>query len=204
VAVNGIDVSYAQGAIDWAGVSETEIAFAYVKATEGISINDEQFSRNWSTSKARGIPRGAYHFFHFNDDPVSQANFFLAAANPQAGDLLPAVDVEVTDGMSNLMQLIQRLRAFISTVEQAISGRRMMIYTGWDFWNTSLAGSDAFSGHPLWIAEYNTDPAPSLPDGWTNWSIWQHQSNGSVSGINGDVNLDVLNGATSDLKDLTV
>jgi lysozyme len=204
MALNGIDVSYAQGFIDWSAVSGARLSFAYIKATEGTGINDPQFARNWSVSKARGMPRGAYHFFRFNDDPIAQANFFLASANPQAGDLLPAVDAETTDGVSDVTQLIQRLAAFISKVEQAISGRRMMIYTGWGFWNSSFQGSDAFSGHPLWIAEYNNQPAPSLPNGWKNWSIWQHESNGSVTGINGDVDLDVLNGDAGALTAITI
>lgn len=204
MALNGIDVSVWQGFIDWAGVAGAGTSFTYVKATEGISVNDSQFARNWSVSKARGIPRGAYHFFHFNQDPIAQANFFLASANPQAGDLLPAVDVEVTDGVSDVTQLVQKLAAFISKVEQAISGKRMMIYTGWGFWNSSFNGSDAFSGHPLWIAEYNNQPSPSLPNGWTNWSIWQYGSNGSVAGINGDVDLDRLNGDAAALNAITL
>ncbi len=204
MALNGIDVSYAQGFVDWAAVAGAGISFAYVKATEGISVNDAQFARNWSVSKARGIPRGAYHFFRFNDDPIAQANFFLASANHQAGDLLPAVDVEVTDGVSDVTQLVQKLAAFISAVEQAVSGRRMMIYTYWGFWNSSFNGSDAFSDHPLWIAEYNNQPTPSLPNGWSNWSIWQHESNGSVTGINGDVDLDRLNGDAAALTAITL
>jgi lysozyme len=204
MALAGIDVSYSQGFVDWSGVSGAGIAFAYIKATEGISINDSQFARNWSVSSARGVPRGAYHFFRFNDDPIAQANFFLASANPQAGDLLPAVDLESTDGVSDVTQLVRTLGAFTSRVEQALSGRRMMIYTGWGYWNSNFQGSDAFSGHPLWIAEYNNQPAPSLPNGWSNWSIWQHESNGSVAGINGDVDLDVLNGDAAALAAITV
>ena len=38
----------------------------------------------------------------------------------------------------------------------------MLIYTDWDFWNSHMQGSDAFAGHPLWVAEYNRDPAPTL------------------------------------------
>jgi len=204
MSLNGIDVSYAQGFVDWSGVSGAGISFAYIKATEGTSINDSQFSRNWSVSKMRDVPRGAYHFFRFNDDPIAQANFFLASANPQTGDLLPAVDVESTDGVTDVTQLVQRLAAFISKVEQSIGGRRMMVYTYWGYWNSSFNGSDAFSGHPLWIAEYNNQSAPSLPNGWNNWAIWQHQSNGSVTGVSGDVDLDTLNGDAAALAAITV
>lgn len=192
--LQGIDVSYAQGTIDWAAVHESGIAFALIKATEGVSIHDPQFARNWSVSKSAGIRRGAYHFFHFSDDPVTQAQSFLASAQPQAGDLLPAVDVETADGITDVSLLVDRLSQFTTAVEKVLDGRRMLIYTDPGFWNSSMRGSDAFTGHPLWVAEYNRDPAPQLPRGWRNWSIWQHDDNGTVTGITGAVDLDVYGG----------
>lgn len=200
--LKGIDVSYAQGEIDWAAVRASGIAFALIKATEGKTSQDSQFSRNWAVSKSVGVVRGAYHFFHFSDDPVEQANSFLASATPQAGDLVPAVDVETTDGITDANVLVDRLSQFTSAVEKTLKGRRMLIYTDWNFWNSSMQGSDAFAGHPLWVAEYNRDPAPTLPHGWSNWTVWQHDDNGTVNGITGAVDLDVFNGAT--LKQLVL
>jgi lysozyme len=202
--VSGFDVSSYQGSVDWAAVAGAGLGFAYVKATEGLTFNDPQFARNWSVSKERGIPRGAYHFFHFNDDPVAQAEFFLASAAPNAGDLLPAVDVEVTDGVTDVTRLVDALSAFITRVEQAMAGKRMLVYTGFGFWNASFHGSDAFAGHPLWIAEYNGDATPVLPGGWNNWIVWQHSSNGTVPGITGSVDLNVLNGDAAALLQITV
>lgn len=190
----GIDVSYAQGAIDWAGVlSQNTIGFAYTKATEGLSLVDDQFARNWQVTQQRGIPRGAYHFFHFSLDPVQQAQHFLNTVKPAKGDLLPMVDVEVDNG-ADIDVKVHTLSQFITTVERAIGGRRMLIYASYGFWNSAMGGSDAFSGHPLWIAEYNNDPQPTLPNGWNAWSIWQYSDAGSVTGISGSVDMDRLNG----------
>ncbi|MGB8519819.1 MAG: GH25 family lysozyme [Candidatus Tumulicola sp.] len=194
--LKGIDVSYAQGDIDWHAVRAAGIAFAFIKATEGASIQDAQFARNWPVAKSVGIHRGAYHFFHFSDDPVAQAHYFLASAKPQKGDLLPAVDVETADGISDASELVTRLSQFTSTVEKALKGRRMVVYTNLDFWSSNIQGSDAFAGHPLWVAEYNRDPSPALPQGWRGWTIWQHDNAGTVNGITGAVDLDVFNGAT--------
>ena len=192
--LNGIDVSYAQGPIDWHAVSASGIHFAFIKATEGVGTPDPQFARNWPVSKSTGVRTGAYHYFHFSDDPVEQAHYFLASAKPKKGDLLPAVDVETTDGIADVSTLVERLSQFTSTVERALGGRRMLIYTGMSFWNTSMQGSNAFAGHPLWLAEYNRDPSPTLPQGWHTWAIWQHDDAGSVNGIIGNVDLDVFNG----------
>src|SRR5437899_3040072 len=59
----GIDVSGHQSTVDWAGVAEAGIAFAYAKATEGTSFVDPQFPINWERMKSANILRGAYHFF---------------------------------------------------------------------------------------------------------------------------------------------
>ena len=195
MALSGIDVSYAQGEIDWHAVRAAGVAFAFIKATEGAGIQDAQFARNRSAAKSAGIAKGAYHFFHFSDDPVAQATYFLASAKPQKGDLLPAVDVETADGVSG-SDLVSRLSQFTSTVEQALNGRRMIVYTNENFWTSTMQGSDAFAGHPLWIAEYNRDRALTLPPGWDTWTIWQHDDAGTVDGIAGAVDLDVLNGTT--------
>lgn len=202
----GIDVSSYQGFIDWAAVSSSgEVAFAYTKATEGVSVSDSQFARNWQVlSQRREIKRGAYHFFHFTSDPVAQANFFLAAANFQAGDLLPMVDVEVNDGVTDITQCVNILSQFLDCVERALGGKKVIVYTSYGFWNGSMNGSDAFSGHPLWIAEYNSDNAPTLPNGWNDWVIWQYESNGQINGITGDVDMDRLNGDAAALAKLII
>lgn len=204
--MQGIDVSAYQGFIDWAAVRATgDVSFAYVKATEGESVSDSQFVRNWQVLAQRPeIKRGAYHFFRFNSDPIAQANFFLAAAAPQTGDLLPMIDIETNDGLTDVTRCVNVISAFLGQVERAIGGRKMLIYTSYGFWNGSMNGTDAFSGHPLWIAEYNSDAAPTLPNGWTNWSIWQFESNGKIGGIIGDVDMDRLNAQADVLDGLVI
>jgi lysozyme len=195
--VKGIDISTFQGTIDWAAVSQSkQVDFAYAKATEGETFTDDRFERNWQTMKLRNVPRGAYHFFRFKGDPVRQADHFLSVIDPQKGDLLPMVDVEVDDGIGNIETKVNALSGFINRVEKALGGSRMVIYTGYGFWNASMGGSDAFSGHPLWIAEYNNDPVPVLPAGWKNWLIWQFSDAGHIPGISGSVDVDRLNGDT--------
>lgn len=200
----GIDVSYAQGVIDWAAVAtQGNVSFVYAKATEGLTLVDDQFARNRTVTMARSIPCGAYHFFHFDLDPLAQAQHFLSVAKPGKGDLLPMVDVEVSNG-DDIATKVAKLSQFITAVERAIGGKRMLVYSSYGFWNSSMGGSAAFSGHPLWIAEYNNDPQPTLPSGWNSWAIWQYSDAGSVAGISGSVDLDRLNGDGTALKALYV
>jgi len=53
-----------------------------------------------------------------------------------------------------------------------------------------------FGDYPLWIADLDRNP-PLLPIGWTTWSLWQHSQTGLINGIDGDVDLDVLNHPTN-------
>lgn len=194
----GIDVSDFQGRVDWTAVARSGVSFAIAKASEGETVVAETFSRNWQTIKAAGLVRGAYHFFRPTADPVRQANTFLSTVKPELGDLPAVLDVEVDDGVDP-GDLSDRVVQWLKVVEAA-TGRQAMIYTSLTFWQTSLNDSDAFRGHPLWIAEYDVD-APLLPGNWSDWVIWQYSESGSISGVEGDVDLNRFNGSIAALKD---
>lgn len=59
----GIDVSIHQDRINWAQVAEDDIAYAYLKASEGATWEDAAFLDNVAGARANGIEIGAYHFF---------------------------------------------------------------------------------------------------------------------------------------------
>ena len=59
--IQGIDVSYFQGNVDWTKVEAAGIRFAYIKVTEGGDRFDPNFRDNWAGAKQAGIARGAYH-----------------------------------------------------------------------------------------------------------------------------------------------
>lgn len=92
----GIDVSgIGQGStFNWSEY-RGRIAFAFVKATEGLSFVDPDYARNWAACAELGIVRGAYHFLHPDLSGGAQADFFLAAVTLRPGDLV-MVDVETT------------------------------------------------------------------------------------------------------------
>jgi len=48
-------------------------------------------------------------------------------------------------------------------------------------------------GEPLlWIASYSSDPGP-LPNGFSNWFVWQYSDTGRINGIEEYVSLDAIN-----------
>lgn len=201
--VHGLDVSHYQGTVSWAGVIQNGYRFAFVKATEGVSSTDPQFSTNWTGAKAAGLVRGAYHFYEPGSDPQQQAEHFLDTVWPEGGqplpgDLPPVLDVETTGGQS-AEEIVQGIQTWLSLVQQRTL-RIPILYTSHGFWDS--LGTSQFGGHPLWVAEYGVAAPSPLPAGWQQWRFWQFSQTGRIEGISGDVDLDVFQGTLQQLQQM--
>ncbi len=195
--VQGIDVSSVQGDVNWQQVAASGRAFAFIKATEGTGYVNPTFANGWAGSKAAGVLRGAYHFFHPGEDPIAQANFFVQTMGPlEAGDLPPMIDWEVTDGSSNGADAAAGA-AFLARVQQ-LTGRVPILYTYPGFWY-GLGAPSGFAQYPLFIADYGVS-CTDLPPPWGRWQLWQDGSTGNVPGVGGQVDTDVFQGSLDDLR----
>lgn len=190
----GIDVSKAQGTVDWAAVAAAGYLFTFVKATDGQDYVDPTFAQNWEGAKAAGLLRGAYHFFRAEDDPVTQATWFWQTVGAP-GELPLVVDVEETMEQP-ASTVVSGLARFLDSLQQW-TAKPPMIYTAPGFWNS--LGTSAFGGYPLWVAEYGVSQ-PVIPAGWKTWDFWQFSETGQVPGITGDVDLDVFSGSPEALR----
>lgn len=195
--IEGIDVSHYDGTITWSSVKSSNIDFAFMKATEGTSFVDSQFSANWSGAKANGIVRGAYHFFHSNVDPTAQANHFLSVVGSiEAGDLPLVIDLEVDDGES-ASTVASTALTFLEAVE-AGSGRTPIVYTGPSFFSSTLGDPPGFDKYPLWIANYGVS-CPTVPDEWSSPTFWQDDDSATINGIGSACDHNFFNGSLGDL-----
>jgi lysozyme len=89
--VIGVDVSNHQGDIDWPTLASSNVAFAYIKATEGGDFRDKRFQLNWEGAKRAGLARGAYRFFTQCRSGAEQAKAFIAAVPRDEGALPPSL-----------------------------------------------------------------------------------------------------------------
>jgi lysozyme len=199
---SGIDVSHFQSQIDWRKVQRVGVSFAFVKASEGLSVLDPMFHPNWEAAREQGIFRGAYHFFRPQLDPQQQADFFLRQLDDDPGELPPALDLEVI-GNVDPDEVIRRANRWLKIVGKELKCKPV-IYTGSAFFRTTLNNSTAFASHPLWIAHYTIGPKPMVPKAWPQWTFWQFSQQGKVVGINGNVDLNAFNGNMPDLEALCV
>jgi lysozyme len=193
--LDGIDVSYYQGTIDWPAVAASGQSFAIARINHG-DFMDPKFQENWDAIRSVGMIRGAYQFYEPTMDPAYQAQIVIDAVGPLGpGDLPVTLDAEVTGG-AGPAEIVSSMHAWIDLVE-AGTGRKPLIYTGKYFWNDNVGSSD-FASYPLWVAQYGPD-CPDLPSAWADWAMWQYSSTGSVPGISGDVDLDYFNGTYEQL-----
>lgn len=196
--VSGIDVSVWQGLIDWNRVTESGITFAIARASYGTN-HDTRFQYNWHEMELAGLIRGAYHYFHVFQDARAQADLFINSVTIRSRDLPPVLDVETTNNEGATPQQWQNgIRIWLERVSE-VTGRVPIIYTGNGAWAATV-NSAAFGQYPLWIAHWGVN-APSIPQGWQNWHLWQYSATGNVNGINGNVDLDRFNGSLQRLSE---
>jgi lysozyme len=187
--IQGVDVSHHQGAIDWSTLAGDDVAFAYIKATEGADHVDTRFAYNWREADAAGLYRGAYHFFTLCQPGARQASNFIAVVPRVAGALPPAVDLEhmgpCREGPT-MPDVIAEARAFMDRL-QAHYGVRPIIYTTREFHDAHL---HELRGERFWIRSIATPPRFRERD----WVIWQHHNRGHRRGVSGPVDLNAFRG----------
>ncbi len=194
--IRGIDVSHHQREIDWGAVAADDVAFSYIKASEGEDFRDGAFARNWAGAGAAGLARGAYHYFSLCKPGVKQAENFLAVLPDDPDMLAPMLDLEFTGNCArrpDSAEVLREVSDFVLQVEQA-RGKKVILYAPEDFYIAYL--KDNGLNRRLWARSIWRSPA--YADGW---SVWQYHNRGTVNGVAGDVDLNVL-GAEYDLASL--
>lgn len=179
----GIDVSRYQGRIDWQMVAqENNISYAYIKATEGATLVDPTFRYNLTEARKAGIKVGSYHFYRAHISIEEQLRNLTTNVKAHEHDLLPMIDVEVTNGVPQ-EKFVNDLRAFIEAVTKHY-GRKPVLYTFQNFYNKHFLG-ESLKGYTWMIAKYHKEE-PVLKDNLT-FAMWQYTATGRVLGIKGDV-----------------
>ncbi|MEC1262553.1 GH25 family lysozyme [Bacillus swezeyi] len=181
--IKGIDVSHWQGNIDWKKVAADGIKFAFIKATEGTTLKDEKFETNVSGSNAAGIKTGAYHFARFGSksEALAEAEFFLSVVKKVNLSYPLVLDLEVNQRNVSKSVLTDAAVAFLLEVEKA--GYFAMFYSGKSFLENCLDESK-LKPFALWVARYNSVLGRHA-------DIWQYSSSGKVSGISGNVDMNI-------------
>ena len=96
------------------------------------------------------------------------------------------LDVEPSGGRGDNITKEQRTavcKAFCQTIQNA--GYSAGIYAN-KTWLEEKLDSSALSAYKIWLAQYASNPTYT-----GRYDMWQYRSNGKVSGISGDVDLNL-------------
>lgn len=186
--IRGVDISHHNGTINWAQLKNDGIAFAYIKATEGLSHKDRKYKENYSEAKQVDIKLGTYHFYTFGLDGVMQAQHFIRNAKVASRDLIPAIDVEHSpiNKYSNDKNYIEKVVAELVKMEHEMYehyGVHPIIYTNKDCYKLYI--QNKLPNNLIWMSDLHNEPNTKENE----WIIWQFSHTGSVNGAMGDIDL---------------
>ena len=194
-SVKGVDVSSYQGEIDWEILSENDIQFAFVKATEGSTHRDKFYEKNIENAKKTSLALGAYHFLSFESKGEAQAENFIKTVNKNDILLPPVIDLELYGEYNSSPPESEKVHEILDAVINELSreyGRAPIIYTNRRAYSLYLSGK--YQECDIWICDVLKKPV--LPDG-RRWTFWQYSHTEKLRGYSGEekhIDMNVFSG----------
>lgn len=203
--VHGVDVSHYQGTIDWETLSQQNLDFAVIKATEGSTHIDDRFEENWQAAEQTHLYLGAYHFFSFDSEGDRQAASYIDTVGNLDGKLAPVVDVEYYGNKKSnppaRADVVKNLGALLEALEQHYQ-IKPIIYTTFTVYNEYIKGE--FEEYPLWVRSIYCPPEVLFGN---KWSFWQYMDTAMLDGYAGDekyIDVNVFRGTMEELEELVI
>jgi len=197
--VFGIDVSHHNGVIDWKKVALSGKKFAIMKCQYEAQSHrkDERFEENYKGCGENGIARGVYIYIARASmaDPVADANSLLKHLKGRPLEYGIWLDLEDKSVDSKGKAYIKNLAYQYARIFEK-AGYYVGIYCNKD-WYIRLIDEELKKDYDFWIARYplkdngEYNPNSILKPKYGNAVAWQYSSKGNVSGIKGNVDLDV-------------
>jgi GH25 family lysozyme M1 (1,4-beta-N-acetylmuramidase) len=191
----GIDVSKWNGDIDWDVVKAEGVDFAIIRcgyrgSSSGWLIEDPYFYKNIQGAKKAGIKVGIYFFTQATDlvEAVEEASAAVSLLGDIELDYPVYIDTEGAGGNGRADNLDVSTRtaivnAFCQTIKD--SGLEAGVYASRNWYYNNLNTSE-IDDYNIWLAEYRQSPEYT-----GKYDMWQYTSSGTVSGIEGRVDLDI-------------
>ncbi len=197
-ALRGIDVSEHQGVIDWKAVHDDGVQFAIIRAgyrgySEGGLFEDTYFTQNIKGALAAGIKVGVYFFSQAvsTQEATDEAQYLLTLISGYNVSLPVFFDWEfvTNDGETRTENvsgstITDCCLAFCSVVESAGYKAGVYFYRSLGYYDYEL---DRLSNLMLWASTPG-----EYPDFYYKHSMWQYSCAGTVKGIEGSSDLNLL------------
>lgn len=198
--INGIDVSYYQGNINWSAVKASGIKFVIIRAGyrgygySGDLVEDPNFKTYLAGAKAAGLKVGLYFYTQAinTTEAAAEAQFVLDRLGGQALQMPIYYDIESVDYASgrldtaglSVSQKTALCKAFCDKIKSA--GYRSGVYANYYWLTNMIDGASLAKSYPIWVAQYSSQTW------WTGpMEMWQYSGSGIVSGISNYTDMNV-------------
>lgn len=192
----GVDVSRYQKDIDFDQIKNSGIEFVMLRVGSrgyqtGLIGLDEYFEENIKKANEAGIDVGVYFYSQAITQPeaVEEANMVINALRDYKIKYPVAFVMEpVANDMARIDSLTKDARqviaaTFLNTV--AAAGYKTLLY-GNEEWLVKKMDLNNFPNISIWLSDDS-----DMPDYPYQFAMWQYSKTGKVTGITGDVNMDI-------------
>ncbi len=190
----GIDVSKWNGNIDWNAVKNSGVNFVIIRcgyrgSSGGTLIEDPKFRANIKGAQAAGLRVGVYFFTQAVNEveAVEEASMVISLCKGYSLSFPVYLDVEGSKGRGDSISVDQRtanIKAFCGTIKNA--GYQVGVYAN-KTWFTSKINTSQITGYKIWLAQY----ASQVTYTGSRYDMWQYTSKGKVTGISGNVDMNI-------------
>lgn len=188
----GIDVSSWQGKPDWTKVKKSGVEFAILRIHQKNGP-DTSFEHNYKGCKANAIPIGGYKYSYALTpaQALEEAEDTLSVLAGRGLDFPVFYDLEWNSQRKLGSESIEKIaETFLNRIKKA--GYKVGVYCNMDWYQKVL--TEKLRKYDLWIARYPADDNGTIqerlrPDIGVGW---QYSSKGKVSGITGNVDMNVF------------
>ena len=190
----GIDVSKWNGSIDWNAVRNSGVTFVIIRcgyrgSSTGALIKDQKFDSYIAGAEAAGLNVGLYVFSQAitEREAVEEASMAVTLASGHRISMPIFIDTEkASGGRANGLSAGERtqiMKAFCETVKS--SGYTPGIYASKSWFENQLNMGE-LNQYRIWLAQYASQATYG-----GKYDMWQYTSKGSVSGISGNVDMNI-------------
>ena len=162
--MNGTDISYYQGDVDFKAMKAAGVEFVIIRAGYGTTI-DKRFITYINEAIKAGMHIGVYWFIYATNNSISKnnANKCLEVIAPYATYIDCGVwaDYEYDSDKKAGGNVSPAVRsAIVETFNQIIekAGYEVGIYSNQDYIKSGKFTADLIAKYPLWFAKYSSTP----------------------------------------------
>jgi GH25 family lysozyme M1 (1,4-beta-N-acetylmuramidase) len=204
-ALNGIDISSWQSDLNVASVA---VDFVIIKATEGVTYVNPNYTTHYQQAIKAGKKVGVYHFARpANTGATAEADHFIKNVKGYIKTAILVLDWEADPQTKQDPPTAAWAKTWLDRVLNQ-TGVHPLIYMNTDYvskwnWQSVVSGN-----YGLWVAAWGSATegakqkqcptisgvsAPAIKH-WSFYAIWQWTDQGHYSGYSGDLDCDQFEG----------